>query len=99
LLGWAFGWAVLGTTIGIVCRSTPIALGVGVLWFGPIENILADSQDIALRWFPGQVLRAIVAPGSPGLPETGAALVTAAAYLAVCLAVVGVTLARRDVTA
>jgi hypothetical protein len=99
LLGWAFGWAVLGTTIGVVARSTPIALGVGVLWFGPIENILADSQDVALRWFPGQVLRAIIAPASPGVIDTPTAVVTLLAYLAVCVAVVAVTLQRRDVTA
>jgi hypothetical protein len=98
LLGWAFGWAVLGATIGIVARSTPIALGIGVLWFGPIENILADSQDFALRWFPGQLLRAVVSPGSPGMVDTATAVATLGAYLGLCLLVAGITLHRRDVT-
>ena len=99
LLGWTFGWAVLGTTIGVVCRSTPVGLGLGILWFGPIENILGDSQDFAVRWFPGQLLRSVVSPDNPLSVRTSTAVATLAVYLAVCVAVVAITVRRRDVTA
>lgn len=99
LLGWAFGWAVLGTTIGVLCRSTPIGLGVGILWFGPIENILGDSQELATRWFPGQLLRSVVAPDNPLSIATPTAVATLLAYLVICVALVAFTVHRRDVTA
>ena len=53
LAAWAFGHALFGTLIAVVCRSTPIALGIGVVWFGPVENILSDDLEWAFDWFPG----------------------------------------------
>jgi hypothetical protein len=98
LFGWAVGWAVLGTTIAAVFRSTPVALGVGILWFGPIENVIGEGQDFAARWFPGQLLRALVAPGSPDVVSTSTAVTTLAIYMAACAAVLTFVLTRRDVT-
>ena len=57
LVVWALGWAVIGTTIAVIVRSTPVALGIAVLWFGPIENVIGDGHAWAYRWFPGQLLR------------------------------------------
>ena len=98
LVVWALGWAVIGTTIAVVVRSTPIALGIAVLWFGPIENVIGDGHAWAYRWFPGQLLRAIVAPDAPDMVSTGTAAATLAVYGAICVAVVATVLKRRDVT-
>ena len=98
LVAWALGWAVFGTMIAVLVRSTPIALGIGVLWFGPIENVIGDGQAWAYRWFPGQLLRAIVAPGSADMVSTPTAATTLAVYVAICVAVVATVLRRRDVT-
>jgi ABC-type transport system involved in multi-copper enzyme maturation permease subunit len=92
------GFAVIGTTIAILVRSTPIALGVGLLWFGPIENVIGDGQDWAERWFPGTVISSIVRPDTPDAVATPAALATLAAYTAICGAVIAIVMSRRDAT-
>lgn len=99
MLGWASGFALIGTVLAVVVRSTPIALGIGLLWFGPIENIIGEGRQFAQRWFPGQLLRAIVAPDAPEVVSTATAAATLAAYAAVCVAVVATVIHRRDVTA
>jgi hypothetical protein len=98
LAAWAFGHAVIGTTIAVLCRSTPVALGIGIVWFGPVENILSDDVAAAFDWFPGLLLRAIVAPGNPEVASTGRAVAMVAAYTVVCVAVIATAVQRRDVT-
>jgi len=98
MVGWAFGWALIGTTLAVLVRSVPIALGAGVLWFGPIENVIGEGQEFAQRWFPGQLLRAIVSPNSPDVVSTGTAAATLAAYGAVLVGAVAFMIKRRDVT-
>lgn len=93
------GFALIGTTIAVVVRSTPIALGVALLWLGPIENVIGDGQAWAERWFPGMVLRSIVQPQAADSIATPAALATFGLYAAVCVAVIAVVMSRRDVTA
>ena len=92
------GWAVFATALAVVFRSTPLALGVGFAWMGPIENIVVDSWDTGLRVFPGQVLRAVINGGTPEL-GFGRAVVTTVLYTGVAAAVSAVLLTRRDVTA
>jgi ABC-type transport system involved in multi-copper enzyme maturation permease subunit len=92
------GWAVFGTTLAVVFRSAPLALGVGFAWAGPFENITIDSWETGLRVFPGQVLRAVIDGGTPAL-GFGRAMLTAALYVAVAAFVSAVLLTRRDVTA
>jgi hypothetical protein len=99
MVGWAAGFALIGTTLAVLVRSTSVALGIGVLWFGPIENVIGEGRDWAQRWFPGQLLRAVVAPDAPGAVSSGTAAATLAAYAAVCIAVVAIVIQRRDVTA
>lgn len=99
MIGWAAGFALIGTTLAVIVRSTPVALGIGVLWFGPIENVIGEGRAFAQRWFPGQLLRAIVAPDAPDVVSTGTATATLAAYAAVCIATVAIVIKRRDVTA
>lgn len=61
------GWAVFGTTLAVIFRSAPLALGVGFAWAGPFENIVVDSWEPGFRWFPGQVLGSLIQGGAPEL--------------------------------
>lgn len=97
-IGWAFGWALIATTLAVLVRSVPIALGIGVVWFGPVENVIGDGQDIALRWFPGLLLQQVMSPDAPGAVSTGTAVTTLAAYGLVLVTVVAVFFQRLDVT-
>lgn len=91
------GWAVFGTTLAVIFRSVPLALGVGFAWAGPLENIVVDSWTTGYRVFPGQVLAAIIQGGTPEVSLSRAAL-TGAAYVAVAATVTATLLTRRDVT-
>ncbi len=98
MVGWAFGWALIGTTLAVLVRSVPIALGAGVFWFGPIENVVGEGQEFAQRWFPGQLLQLVVSPNSVDAVSTGTAVATLAAYGLAIVATVAVFFKRRDVT-
>ena len=97
-IAYVVGFAIIGTTIAVLVRSTPIALGVALLWFGPVENVIGEGQDWAERWFPGMVIRSIVRPEAGDAVATPAALATLGAYAAVCGAVIAIVMSRRDVT-
>ena len=92
------GWAVFGTTLAVIFRSAPIALGVGFAWAGPFENIVVDSWQSGYRYFPGQVLASLIQGGTAEL-GIGRAAVTAGVYTAVAFAVALALVSRRDVTA
>jgi ABC-2 type transport system permease protein len=92
------GWAIFATTLAAVVRSTPLALGVGLAWAGPFENIVVDSWPTGYEVFPGQVLASLIRGGTVELPMSQA-LVTAAFYIAIAFTVTLVLVGRRDVTA
>jgi ABC-2 type transport system permease protein len=98
VLAGVAGWAIFGTTLAVIFRSTPIALGVGFAWAGPFENITVDSWDAGYRFFPGQVLGSLIRGGTVEL-AIGRALLTAALYAAIAATVTLVLVSRRDVTA
>jgi ABC-2 type transport system permease protein len=98
VLAGVAGWAVFGTTLAVIFRSTPLALGVGFAWAGPFENITVDSWEAGYRVFPGQVLASLIRGGTTEL-GMGRALLTAALYTAVAATVALVLVSRRDVTA
>jgi ABC-type transport system involved in multi-copper enzyme maturation permease subunit len=98
VLAGVTGWAVFGTTLAVIFRSTPVALGVGFAWAGPFENIVVDSWDTGFRVFPGQVLGSLIRGGTIEL-GMGRAAVTAAIYTAVAAVASLVLVSRRDVTA
>lgn len=97
VLAGVSGWAVFGTTLAVVFRSAPIALGVGFAWAGPFENIVVDVWSAGYRWFPGQVLASLIQGGTAEL-ALGRAAVTAAAYTGVAAIVAFTLVMRRDVT-
>lgn len=96
VLGFASGWAVLGTVLGTLTRSVPVGLAIGVLWAGPIENAIGEGLGFAERWFPGQLLAQI----ATGTGDNSAAQIglTLGAYAVVALVTASVVLQRRDVT-
>ena len=91
------GWAIFGTTLAVIFRSVPLALGVGFAWAGPFENIVVDSWQTGYRFFPGQVLGSLIRGGTIEL-GIGRAGLTAALYTAIAAGVTLVLVSRRDVT-
>jgi ABC-type transport system involved in multi-copper enzyme maturation permease subunit len=98
VLFWVSGYALLGTMVAVLVRSVPIALAIGIAWAGPFEHLLQDAWDPAGRFFPGLLLEAFVAGGTPEVSATRA-FVTVAAYVTVAAVVAGAVFSRRDVTA
>lgn len=98
VLGGVAGWAVFGTTLAVIFRSVPLALGVGFAWAGPFENIVVDSWTTGYRFFPGQVLVSLIEGGTAEL-GIGRAVLTTVLYTGIAAAVTLVLVSRRDVTA
>jgi ABC-type transport system involved in multi-copper enzyme maturation permease subunit len=98
VLGGVAGWAVFGTTLAVIFRSAPLALGVGFAWAGPFENIVVDSWHAGYRYFPGQVLASLIRGGTAEL-GIGRAVLTAVVYTGIAATASLVLVARRDVTA
>ncbi len=96
--GWAFGWALIATTLAVLIRSVPVAIGAGIMWFGPIENVIGEGQAFAQRWFPGLLLQQIVAPDAGSAVSTGTAAATLAVYGTIMAAAIVVCFRRLDVT-
>lgn len=99
VVGYLAFFAVIGTAFAVVFRSTPLALGVGLVWFGPIENAIGEGRDWADRWFPGLIARAEVRPDPSGVISTATAAWTMVLYAAVAIVVTAWLVHRRDVTA
>lgn len=95
---WVSGYATLGMAVAILVRSVPIALAVGIAWAGPFEHLLQDAWEPASRIFPGLLLEAFVAGGTPDV-TAARAFATVLGYVVVAAAVGAATFARRDVTA
>ena len=97
VIAYAAGWAVLGTLIAVVFRSVPIGLAVGIVWAGPIENVIGDSWDPAASWFPGLLLRSLIGSNPEGV-GAGRAGLTLAAYGVIALAIIWYAVTHSDVT-
>jgi hypothetical protein len=98
VLAGVTGWAIFGTTLAVVFRSAPLALGVGFAWAGPFENIVVDSWSTGYRLFPGQVLASLIRGGTVEL-TMGRALATALLYVGGAALLALTIVSRRDVTA
>jgi len=95
---WVSGYALLGMALAVLVRSVPVALAVGIAWAGPFEHLLQDAWDPASRLFPGLLLEAFVAGGTPDVTAARAFL-TVALYAAAAAIAAGTIFAKRDVTA
>ncbi|MCU1461816.1 MAG: putative transporter integral rane protein [Acidimicrobiales bacterium] len=92
------GWAVLGTTLAVIFRSAPLALGIGFVWAGPFEHLVANAWTTGNQWFPGLVLQSLIAGGTNEL-ALGRALVMGLVYVGVAATATLALVATRDVTA
>jgi ABC-2 type transport system permease protein len=92
------GFAIVGMILGVLLRSSVIAIAAGLALLLPIETILTDAVPGTARWLPGQLLEAVAQGGSSGAPF-GPAMITVSAYLAGLVAIAMLVFARRDVTA
>jgi len=91
------GWALLGMALGVLLRSTPLALGIGVAWAGPLEHLIEDGWSAAGSWFPGLLLETLAAGGTADVSQSRA-LVLVAVYSAVAATLAALVFRRRDVT-
>jgi hypothetical protein len=90
------GWAALGAALGVVLRSAPIALAVGVAWAGPFEHITQNAWSGAGSWFPGLLLESVAAGGTPDA-SLSRALALDLVYVAAGVALAAIAFRRRDV--
>jgi len=88
--------ALFGAAVGVLTRSVPVGVGAGLVWAGPLENIIGGSWTPAQRYFPMLLTRAVLNPGSTAV-SSGRALITLGVYVAIALTVIVVAI-RRDVT-
>jgi ABC-type transport system involved in multi-copper enzyme maturation permease subunit len=91
-------YGLLGLMLGVLIRSTPIALGIGLAWLLPVERTLQNSWYGADHWLPGLVLSAIGSGGTTTVTYQ-AAVAVALAYVAVAILAGAITFSRRDITA
>ncbi|MFV0524999.1 MAG: hypothetical protein ACK5RL_10910 [Acidimicrobiales bacterium] len=88
-------WALLGTVVGIVTRSVAVGLAIGVMWAGPLENVLGDDLAVVQKWAPGLLLQDVLTgSGDFSAAHIGGTLVV---YAVAAIALSGVLLTRRDV--
>lgn len=92
------GFAVVGMVLGVLLRSSVIAIAAGLALLLPVETIVTSSLPGAARWLPGHLLQAIAQGGTATSPF-GPALVTVGAYLAALAAATVLVFLRRDVRA
>ena len=71
VLLWITGYAVLGMMVAVLLRSVPLALGVGIAWAGPFEHLVQNAWAPAVKVFPGLLLEAFVAGGTPDITAAG----------------------------
>jgi ABC-2 type transport system permease protein len=92
------GWATLGMALGVLLRSTPVALAIGVAWAGPFEHLTEDGWSAADSWFPGLLLENLAAGGTADVSQSRALLLVGL-YSAAAAALAALVFRRRDVTA
>jgi ABC-2 type transport system permease protein len=90
-------FGTVGAVLGLLARSTPVALGIGLAWLGPLEHIVQLNWDAAARWFPGLIMDA-VARGGTTIATYQRATTMAILYAAIAVLVGTASFLRRDVS-
>jgi hypothetical protein len=91
-------FALTGTTLGLLIRSTTAAVLVGVAWMFPLEHIIQQAWLNAVNWLPGLVFNDIGTGGNIVSGYRGP-LLLGTAYAVALTVIAATSLARRDVTA
>ncbi len=90
-------FGTVGFALGVLLRSTPLALGVGLAWLLPLENIVQNSWAGAVHWLPGLLFGVVARGGTTGVSYP-AAVGLALGYGALAFVVAALTFLRRDVS-
>ncbi len=90
-------YGVTGAAIGVLVRSTPLALGLGIAWLGPVEHILQLSSGNAANWLPGLLFDAIATGGTP-TASYQRPLIFSLVFSLVALTIGTASSVRRDVS-
>lgn len=96
-LGGVIGWGILGTVLGLLLRSVPVVVAVGVAWAGPFEHLLSEAWTTSFDFLPGLQAEALAAGGNIDVSYQHA-LTLSVVYGALAVAVGLISLARRDIT-
>lgn len=90
-------YGTLGAVVATLTRSGTIAVGAGLAWLGPAENLIADGWSAGSQWFPGLLFRT-VAQGGTASTSYARALLLGGLLTALAAAVAATTFVRRDVS-
>ena len=90
-------WGVVGLFVGMVTKSSGIAIGIGIGYLMLFEGLAGMLLEGTAKWLPGQVFGAIASGGTADMTYA-TALIVAAGYAVAALAA-SVIMSRRDVTA
>jgi ABC-2 type transport system permease protein len=92
------GFTVFGLVVGLLFRSSVIAIIIGFAYLLPFEAVVTRIVPGTASWLPGQLLQAIATGGQEGAGFAHA-LVLSAVYLVVAGVLATLMFVRRDVTA
>jgi ABC-2 type transport system permease protein len=90
-------WGMVGLLVGVLTRSTGIAVGIGIGYLLVFEGAASMLLEGAGKWLPGSAFTAIASGGTSDL-RFGAAVALGALYGAAALVVSAIVVRRRDIT-
>ncbi len=91
-------WGVAGLFLGMMTRSTGIAIAAGIGYLLVFENLLSLVLETATKWLPGATFSALAAGGSADMAYT-TALLLGTAYAVAAIVAAATVFRRRDITA
>jgi ABC-type transport system involved in multi-copper enzyme maturation permease subunit len=92
-------WGAFGVMLGMITRSSAIAIAVGVGYFLLGEQLLLNSLwPSTEEWLPASAMSALADGGNAAI-GFGAAVLLVAAYAVGAYVLAAVVFSRRDVTA
>jgi ABC-2 type transport system permease protein len=92
------GFTVFGLVVGLLFRSSVIAIIIGFAYLLPFEAVVTRIVPGTASWLPGQLLQA-VATGGQEVAGFAHSLILSAVYLAIAGVVATAVFVRKDVTA
>ena len=98
------GFGAVGAVLGVLVRSTALAVGLGVGYVLVVETLLRAALPELVGWLPGQLLSGLVSAGSEAISAPAevvsmpVAAVRLGVYFAAAIGVTFVLFDRRDVT-
>lgn len=90
-------FGMTGMALALFFRSTPLALGIGLAWLGPLEHIIQLAWPDAGAWFPGLVFDA-VAVGGNAVVSYSQAMALSVGFAVVLFGMATAWFVRRDMT-